>query len=299
MRSYKFDTPVLFIVFNRLSTVRITLKEIARVKPKQFFIAADGPRNKEEKKKTDEVRKYILENIDWKCEVKTLFRDENLGCLNGVNSAIDWFFDNVEMGIVLEDDCVPSKGFFRFCEEMLERHRESPNVFSINGYNFLEKLNVKESYYFSKYFACWGWATWKDRWLAQDKEMNDYLNDRKTGKFKKIFKNPIERIWVIKGFRDGLLGKVGAWDNSFGYLHFKNNGLCIKPKVNLIENIGFMKDSTHTPGNFIDNRFYCLKKYELEFPLIHPKKIRVNSTESRKWFNKVLLRIFLKKIFFL
>lgn len=292
-------TSILYVVFNRPEVVRKTFQFIVKQKPKKLFVAADGPRTKKEKIKTDAVRQYILDNINWDCEVKTRFLDKNLGCKEGVSSAVDWFFNNVKKGIILEDDCVPSKSFFRFSEEMLDKYEKNPKVVSINGYNFIGKLNIKDSYYFSKYFNPIGWASWRNRWFAQDKTMKDYLNDKKTGKFKKIFKNPLERIWVRKAFRDGLQGKIGAWDHSFGYLHFKNKGLCIKPKVNLIENIGFMKDSTHTSGNFIDNRFYCLKKFELKFPLKHPKEVKINSTDSRKFFNKILLKIFLKKLFFL
>ena len=287
------------MVFNRIETIKITFPLIAAQKPEKLFISADGPRTKEEKKKTDAVRKYILDNINWKCKVKTRFLDSNLGCLKACYASIDWFFNNVEKGIILEDDCMPSKSFFRFSEEMLDRYENNPKIFSINGYNYLKKFNVKESYYFSKYFYCWGWSTWRDKWFAQDKEMNDYLDDLKTGKFNEIIKNPIERIWARKGFGDRLLGKVGAWDDSFSYLHLKNQGLCIKPKVSLIRNIGFMKDSTHTSGNFVDNLFYCFKSYELAFPLRHPKEIKANLRDSRKFMNKTLLRVLLKKIFFL
>ncbi|MBR9701504.1 nucleotide-diphospho-sugar transferase [Candidatus Pacearchaeota archaeon] len=299
MDKFKLETPVLFVVFNRLDTVKKTLKEISKVKPSKIFIAADGPRTKEEKIKTDAVRKYILNNINWKCVVKTRFLSKNLGCKEGVSSAIDWFFKNVKKGIILEDDCVPNESFFRFSEEMLNKYEKNPKIFSINGYNHIEKLNVPESYYFSKYYGCWGWSTWRDRWFAQDKTLEDFQNDVKTGKFKEIFKNPVERIWAKRGFRNALLGKVSAWDYSFGYLHFKKNGLCIKPKVNLLKNIGFMEDSTHTSGNFIDNRFYCVKTYNLKFPLIHPKEIKANLKDSKKFFRKVLSRIFLKRIFFL
>jgi hypothetical protein len=290
-----FNTPILFVVFNRLDTVKKTFDKIRFVKPKKLFVACDGPRNPEEKERTDAVREYIMKNIDWKCEIKTLFEDKNFGCKNGVMTAIDWFFKNVEQGIILEDDCVPSISFFQFTEEMLNMYKNNLRIFSVNGYNYLKKTKVKESYYFSKYFAVWGWATWKDRWFAQDKSMNDYLKDVKSGKFKKIFRNPIERIWVRRGFGDYLSGKVGAWDDSFSYLQFKNKGLCVKPKVNLIENIGFRKDSTHTSGHFIDKKFYCFKRKELSFPLKHPKKIEENKIESRRFFNKIILRIILKK----
>jgi hypothetical protein len=118
-QSSKLSTPLLFLVFNRLDTTKKVFEEIRRAKPNKLYVAADGPRNDQEKDKTDAVRKYILENIDWKCKVKTLFREKNLGCKYAVSGAIDWFFNNEEMGMILEDDCLPSQSFFRFCQDML------------------------------------------------------------------------------------------------------------------------------------------------------------------------------------
>lgn len=293
----QFKTPILYVVFNRLDVVKKTFPIIVKQKPRKLFITADGPRNKEGKRKTDSVREYILKNIDWKCEVKTRFLDKNLGCKDGVSSGVDWFFKNVEQGIILEDDCVPNDSFFKFSEEMLNKYRNNQKVFSVSGYNYLEKLKIKESYYFSKYFECLGWSSWKNRWFAQDKTLKDYLTDVKSGKFKKIIKSLIERILLKKKFRDNLTGKIGAWDHSFAYSHFKNNGICIKPKLNLVENIGFNKDSTHTSGNFIDNKFYCIRKFDLKFPLVHSKNTGINKKLSRKEFNKNFTRLLLKKIF--
>ncbi len=293
----QFKTPILYVVFNRLDVVKKTFPIIAKQKPKQLFIAADGPRNEEEKSKTDSVRKYILDNINWKCEVKTRLLDNNLGCRDGVSTAIDWFFENVKQGIILEDDCVPNDSFFKFSEEMLNRYKTNKKVFSISGYNYLEKLNIDDSYYFSKYFECLGWSSWRNKWFAQDKLLKDYVKDLKSGQLKKVIRNPIERILLKKKFKDNFEGRIGAWDHSFSYLHFKNKGICVKPKVNLVENIGFMEDSTHTRGNFIDNKFYCIKKFGLNFPLTHPKTVQINEYLSNKELRKNIIRISLKKIF--
>jgi len=132
---FGLTTPVLYLAFNRLGTVKKTFPEIRKAKPRQLFISCDGPRTKEEREKTDAVRKYILDNIDWKCNVKTLFRNKNLGCKYAVSSAIDWFFKNVKQGIILEDDCLPSQSFFRFCQEMLERYKDDERIMQISGTN--------------------------------------------------------------------------------------------------------------------------------------------------------------------
>ena len=108
-------TPILFMIFNRLDTTQKVFNAIRQAKPKQLFVAADGPREDKEgeKGKCEQARK-IIEQVDWDCEVKTLFRDKNLGCKVAVSSAIDWFFENVEEGIILEDDCLPSTSFLWF-----------------------------------------------------------------------------------------------------------------------------------------------------------------------------------------
>ena len=112
------STAVLFLVFNRLDTTKEVFKAIRKAKPSRIYIASDGPRKikNNEADKVKEVRSYIINNIDWQCDVNTLFREENLGCKIAVSTAIDWFFDNEEQGIILEDDCFPSQSFFWFCE---------------------------------------------------------------------------------------------------------------------------------------------------------------------------------------
>jgi hypothetical protein len=74
--------------------------------------------------------------VDWDCEIKTLFRDHNLGCKHGCISAIDWFFENEEMGIILEDDILPDHSFFKYCEDLLIKHYDDNTVIHINGANF-------------------------------------------------------------------------------------------------------------------------------------------------------------------
>ena len=120
-----------------------------------MFLASDGPRTNvpDEKETVNEVRNYLLSEIDWSCKLKTLFRDENLGCGKAVSSAITWFFENVEMGIILEDDCLPSDSFFMYCRELLLKYKDNGRVMHIAGNNPLgisSSFNDKDSYYFSK-----------------------------------------------------------------------------------------------------------------------------------------------------
>ena len=164
------QTALLFLVFNRPDTTTQVFKKIRQAKPPRLYVASDGPRdgNSDDKKKVTKVRE-IATKVDWPCEVKTLFRDKNLGCKKGVSTAITWFFEHEEQGIILEDDCVPNLDFFTFCENLLQRYDKDERISTITGNNFQDgKWRGNASYYFSKYNHCWGWATWRRSWKNYD-----------------------------------------------------------------------------------------------------------------------------------
>lgn len=295
---FTLTTPILYLAFNRLDFVKKTFPVIQKAKPKQLFIACDGPRSKEEKKKTDAVRKYIVDHLDWECKVKTLFRDKNLGCRDASNGAIDWFFKNVEYGIILEDDTVYSRTYLRFMQEMLKKYRNNEKIMSISGHNRVGHINTKDSYYFSQNFGCWGWATWKRSWNKQDLYLTNYLKIKKEGKLNEYFPNIIERILWSKRVKDILDENISSWAYCFYMSHILNNGLCISPKVNLVENIGFVEDSTHTKNNEIDIKFLKTPLKEISFPLLYPSEININHQAAKKWLLIDIKRLILKKIFF-
>jgi hypothetical protein len=297
-KNNSFQIPILFLVFNRLETTKKVFEEIRKAKPSKLYIASDGSRENrlEEKEKVEEVRKYVLDNIDWKCKIKTLFRKENLGCKYAVSGALDWFFENVEQGIILEDDCLPSQSFFRFCDELLERYKNDEKIMSISGFNPLKKFDIKESYAFSKYFYCWGWATWRRAWKKNDLKLRKYQKIEKERKLKEYYPNFIERILREKRVKDVLSKKVNSWAIPWSISHQLNKSFSIIPKINLIKNIGFSKDSKHTKENKWDKKFLVHKSNEMEFPLKHPVIIRENKLYTKKCLNQELIRIILKKI---
>jgi len=226
-----------------------------------------------------------------KCKTKFLFREKNLGCKYAVSGAIDWFFENVEQGIILEDDVLPDQSFFRFCQEMLERYKDDKRIMSVSGYNPLGKYNMGENYLFSKYFFCWGWATWRRAWKKNNLEMKNYFIKNKGLNF-------FERILFSKKLQDNLSGKISSWAIIFSHSHFENKGLSIVPQKNLIKNLGFSDISfTHTKENKWDNKFLNRKPHKLKFPLTHSKKVKSNKKFSRKYIIKEYKRIILKKLF--
>ncbi len=274
----QYEVPILFLIFNRADTARRVFAEIRKQKPKYLYVAADGPRKHiaGEKEKCEQTRE-IIKDIDWDCELKTLFREENLGCGKAVSGAISWFFENVSEGVILEDDCLPEPTFFRYCQEMLERYREKEKVGIISGNNFLfNKFNIEDSYYFSKIPHIWGWATWRRVWNNYDFNISKWPEYKKTGWLKNIFKKKTARYYWKNIFDDVYSGKINTvWDYQLTFLFFLNNYLAIVPKKNLISNIGFDAFySTHTKNK--KNKFSNMSTEFLSFPLIHPKVIAQN-----------------------
>jgi len=236
----QFETPILFLVFNRVKETKIVFKAIKNQKPKKLFIAADGPRKsvKGEIALCTEVRN-IVTDIDWECELHVLFRDENLGCGIAVSSAISWFFDNIEEGIILEDDCLPNISFFSFAEQLLKVYRHEKKVMHITGNNFqLGKRRGDGSYYYSNYAHIWGWATWKRAWKLYDFDMKGFE------KFKVINKE-YQNLMPCELFESVFHNKIDTWDVQWAYTILKNKGLSIVPNISLVRNIGF-DYGTHT-----------------------------------------------------
>ncbi len=240
------NTPVLFLIFNRPDVTQRVFNAIRLAKPRQLFVSADGARtdNKTDAEKCAETR-AVIKQVDWDCEVKTFFRDQNLGCRRAVSSGIDWFFQNVEEGIILEDDCLPHSDFFNFCETLLEKYRNEPKVMHITGGNFQSgKQRGSASYYFSGISHIWGWASWRRAWQKYDVDMKDYPEFLKRNKEHSVFSNrKAEKYWLFLFNR--VYNKADTWDYQWTYAVMKNGGLCIIPNVNLISNIGFGDNATH------------------------------------------------------
>jgi len=262
---YPLKIAVLFLVFNRLSTTKRVFEVIRKAKPPRLYIAADGPRaNKaSEVKKVKEVREYIFSNIDWQCEVKTLFRDENLGCKHAISGAISWFFENEEMGIILEDDCLPSQSFFWFCEELLEYYMDDERIFMISGYNRQNVWNPEQyDYFFSHLGGIWGWASWRRAWKYYDGEMKELNLFASYGYFESLLGDKLgkERHRTL---RNAIKLNIDSWAYPWGFARHKNSGMTCVPSKSLVMNIGFGTEATHTFGANTDG----ILTHEISFPL--------------------------------
>lgn len=279
-------TPILFLIFNRPDVTFRVFEEIRKAKPEQLFIAADGPReDKQGETEKCEQARSIVNKVDWPCEVKTLFRSKNMGCRDAVSSAINWFFENVEEGIILEDDCLPDPSFFAFCQTLLEKYRETEQVMHIGGNNHQNgKYKTSASYYFSKYAHIWGWATWRRAWKRYDVRMSDLGNVQKSASFKSYILNN-EHLYWLEIFIQTQKGKIDTWDYQWQYSVWKSNGIAIIPNENLVTNIGFNEDATHTKES---SPFANMKVTGIGTNLIHPETIQRNTVADENYFNLYL-----------
>jgi hypothetical protein len=266
---YQLKTPVLFLVFNRPDTTKQVFEAIRKARPAKLYVAADGPReNNETDAQNIKQVKSIVTNVDWNCELKTLFRNENLGCKIAVSSAIDWFFENEEEGIILEDDCLPHASFFRFCEELLDKYREDKRICMISGDNFqFGRKRTEYSYYFSRYPHIWGWASWRRVWRNYDVNMELWPKIRRDNwLYGYLWEKECVEHWT-EIFDNVYEGKIDTWDYQWVFTSWIQNSLVILPNVNLVSNIGFGESATHTTKT---NILAQLEAGPIKFPLLHP-----------------------------
>jgi hypothetical protein len=231
-------TAILFLIFNRPDTTRQVFEVIRHARPPRLFISADGPRSKKpgEKELCDNARRVAAE-VDWHCDVKTLFREDNLGCRLAVSSGISWFFEHEEDGIIIEDDVLPSPDFFSYCEKMLEEYRYDNRIMMITGTNYHPTDNCSGDYFFSQHFSIWGWATWRRAWRLYDINITGWPSSSNISFLNYHFGTKIAKhfIHIFNLITDRL---IDTWDIQWVYCCIFNNGLCITPRVNLISNIG-------------------------------------------------------------
>jgi len=261
--------PVLFLIFNRPDTTSQVFEAIRRAQPNELFIAADGPReNREDEADRCRQVRQIATQVDWECQVKTLFRDKNLGCKAAVSSGIDWFFEHVEEGIIIEDDCVPDQSFFGFCERLLTHYRNDTRVMMICGTNYLQdQIKIEESYYFSNYYPIWGWATWRRAWHFYDVEMSSWEELKARKQIYWLFSNA-----SIAGYYEAMFQLIrdgfDTWDIQWWYACIFQHGLAVVPKRNLISNCGITGAHSNTQGDFRINLPTSPVNYK---NLMHPK----------------------------
>lgn len=271
MNDYQSKSPVLFIIFNRVDTSLKVLEQIRCARPSRLYITADGPRaNREnEIQLCADTRTAVMQMIDWECEVKTLFRSENLGPKEAITGALDWFFTQEEEGIILEHDCLPSASFFKFCDTLLDIYRNDARIWMISGCNFQNgKKWGTASYYFSNLTSGWGWATWKRSWRTYDKDLKKYESSEVREQLQKIFHHPLIVDSWVEIFDLTKTNKIDTWDYQVTFEHLFSHAINIVPNYNLVSNIGFGELAENTTNA---NSVFASVPLEEITEITHPK----------------------------
>ena len=271
--------PVLLLLFNRPEFAEKLLDALKITKPNKLYIAVDGPRegNLEDAINCEKCCE-VVQFVDWPCEIKTLFRKQNKGCKAAVKESLEWFFNFEEEGIILEDDCIPDPSFFDYCSDLLEYYRHDQRILTIGGSN-MGHPRMQESYGFTPFMNMWGWATWRDRSIKIDYEMREGLS--LLGKIK-LFRGlligrpsfwHLDYRWFLhwcESFRNNISGITKTWDLPWIYYGLINGKCSIFPCVNLIQNIGFGINSTHTTN--CNSPLSNIPAHPISIPLKHQTK---------------------------
>ncbi|MFZ2122406.1 MAG: glycosyltransferase family 2 protein [Rhodoferax sp.] len=263
---------VLFLVFNRPDTTRQVFEAIRAAQPPRLYVAADGPRpQRAGEVERCTVTRQIATAVDWPCEVTTFFREKNLGCKHAVSSAITWFFEHEEQGIILEDDCLPAQSFFRFCDELLERYKTDTRVWQISGSTFFPEAITKSDadYFYTRYGPIWGWASWRRAWQHYDPDLKNWPEMSRPEVMQNVYPDKVERVAKLSLGTKLFNSEIDTWDYQWGFTKNFNHALTIVPKLNQIVNIGFGDDATHTFG--IDQK--APKKSFNILDIKHPKSV--------------------------
>jgi hypothetical protein len=286
----QMNTPVLLLTYNRPDKTQRVLQAIRAAQPRNLFVASDGARSDrpDDPSLIEQTRRLIDEGIDWQCEVKRRYLTTNQGCRMGVFAAISWFFEQVEGGIILEDDCVPHPEFFAYCSELLDRYRHESQVMSIAGDNSadLRPTDSTCSYGFARQPLIWGWATWRRAWQMYDIELDGWRQIRSNASRKaELWPNRAERKWRESIF-DRLLidGTPDTWDYQWSLTLAIHEGLSITPAVNLVSNIGFGEGATHTTES--GSTRACVPANAI-LPLRHPAQVFRDTGLEQQIFDRI------------
>ena len=263
---------VLFLTFNRPEHTQKVLERIRMARPPRLYVHCDGPRDNKpgEAEQVAAVRAILQNGVDWPCAVHTLFRDRNFGLREGVFDAINWFFRAEPYGIVLEDDCVPDPSLFPYCEELLIKYADDPQIMHIGCSNLLEEhtRDMDASWAFSHFSLVWGWAGWRRAWEKMSLELAGLEEFEKSGRIKNLVPDKKAQRYMLEKFQATQRRENNSWAYAWFYSILKNDGLCLIPKVNLVQNVGVGEaGATHTTGQ---NEQAKRRAQAIPFPLTAP-----------------------------
>jgi hypothetical protein len=281
------------MVFNRPAVTEQVFARIAAAKPHRLLIVADGARSHVagEDEKVREVRR-IVQRVDWPCDLSVNFSERNLGCRNRISSGLEWVFAQEENAIILEDDCLPAPSFFRYCDELLEKYRDEPRVMTVCGSNWLRETPSAHSYLFTTHMSIWGWATWRRAWRSFDVDLKSWPQRKLERPFAQLMSR--KEAGALTRTLDNLadanpaMRTLNTWDFQWFYNCYVHGGLAITPAANMVSNIGFGAEATHT--STLVSMLANIPARDVEFPLRHPPTL-----EASRQFEQAYYRTLIRK----
>lgn len=241
--------PVALFVFNRPKHTQRVLAQIAKYDFPDLIVYSDGPRrgHPTDLEQVTLVRQLIEAESHLR-RVTLVPQESNLGLLSHFSFGLKDFFSKHQSGIILEDDCLPTKNFFDFCNFGLAEFRDDNRVAMVQGSSFLPKfVSPLGDYYLGKDFKVWGWATWANRLQDFDPRLQDWQKASRIDQVKTLRAKGAS-AWKAAKERRRLLKALalGTWDIQLSS-HFEVKKLrSLSPSQNLVVNIGFGPEATHT-----------------------------------------------------
>lgn len=268
------NIPVLYIAFARPEYARQSFDAIKAAKPKTLYFYSNKGRegHGDEIERNNKVR-AMLGEIDWDCDVHTWFRDECVDVYTSLYGAINWLFENEEMGIVLEEDCVASPAFFDYAEKMLVKYKEDKRIWLVSGDNYAEKWNPHGySYHFSKNLFIHGWGSWRDRWKKVDWNKSVLPEMIDNGVLEAAYDTRDQRKFHTKKLTKAIpfVERTKCWDFMFTSVGMCCGALAILPSYHLIQNVGlsgahsnsgrFCLSATYNPITYVGDEYVIEKE---------------------------------------
>ena len=282
MSDWTAETPVSLFIFNRPQTTERVFERIAEVEPPRLHVVADGPRaSVESDPERCRAAREVTEQVDWDCEVSRTYADENLGLKRRFVTGLESIFSAEKRTIILEDDCVPNRDFFRFCEEMLDRYAEDERVWDVSGTNHLQRWRDEmQDYHFSNQGGIWGWATWRRSWEAYDPDMELWTDDHVRDRFRDVIADDSQYAYLRTVYGRAYHGESDTWAYPWGFARNINSGLSVVPSRNLVSNVGFGGDATNTTeaGPLSD-----LPRHSLSFPIDFHDYVAIDREYDRRF----------------
>lgn len=282
------DVPVALIIFRRPAETKRVFESLRLAKPSRLYVIGDAARNgREDEAAAVQACRDVVDTVDWPCEVRTNYAEKNLGLRDRIVSGLDWVFSHEEKAIILEDDCVANQSFFDFTSELLEKYRFNNKIAGIGGTNIGDSLLSGDmSYFFSRYPAIWGWATWRRVWSEYSSEIPKLSKHDLVHYGNFLGSSANVRFWRAS-FSKVATKKLDTWDYQLAYLCMSKELLWIIPQKNLVTNIGFGESATHTLDQ--DSIYSQIQSSDLAKPYVHPEEIAPNQ-KFDGWLRNTLHR---------